>query len=125
MKKPLVSELRTFAVVQTNAPKILYGSGVVGAGFKDVYYDYRTVRGKFVQKNTTRALEDGSVIPITLCQYIVRYDTALMGVIDLQVRFAIRHRGVAGSVIYTLLSWDVEEFDKESYFVFDLSEYGK
>lgn len=125
MKKPLVSELRTFAIVQTNAPKILYGSGTVGAGFKDVYYDYRTVRGKFVQKNTTRALEDGSVIPITLNQYLVRYDNALMGVIDLQVRFSIRHRGIAGYVVYTLVAWSMIEFDKESYFVFDLSEYGK
>jgi len=125
MKKTLVSELRTFATVQTNAPKMLYGSGAVGAGFKDVYYTFKTVRGKFEQKNSTRVLEDGSIITVNVCRYTVRYETPLMGILDLQTRFIITRRGTPKPTVYTLITWNVVEFDKEAYFIFELSEYGK
>jgi len=125
MKKPSVSDFRTFATIQTNASKILYGSGAVGAGFRDDYHDFKTVRGKLTQRTVERVLEDSSIIQVNVCDYIIRYETALMQIIDLQARFVIQHRGKPLPTLYTLISWTVEEIGKEAYFVFKLAQYGK
>jgi len=125
MKKILVSDFKTFATLQINAVKTHNGSGAVGAGFKDVYNDFKTVRGKFEQKNGSRVLESGAVISINLCKYTIRYETAIMAVLDMQTRFTILHRGDTAPTLYTLLAWNVVDDGKEAYFVFELSQYGK
>lgn len=119
MKKPSISEYKTFAMLQTNVPKIQYGSGIVGAGFKDVYQDFKQVRGKFVQKSGTRQLTDGTIAPTTSYKFTFRYTTEIMGIIDLQLRLLIKGK------TYTLNSYDVDISGKANLFIFDLSQYGK
>ena len=119
MKQPSIYEFRTFAMIQSNALKTHYGSGVVGAGFKDVYTDFKKVRGKFEQKTGSRELTDGSIARIARYEYTIRFENAIMQMLDLQTRFVIN------SITYTLNSWSYLEEGKERYFIFDLSEYGK
>lgn len=119
MKTPGINELRTIAMLQTNAPKILYGSGVVGAGRKDVYQDYRQVRGKFTQKRNSRILGNGTVSQAVTWEYITRFENAIMAVIDLQVRFLINGK------IYTQDGFEVDTDGKSEWFVFTLVQFGK
>jgi hypothetical protein len=118
-KKPEISELRTFALVQTNAPKILYGSAIVGAGFKDKYQDFKTVRGKFTQRRGSTELSNGTKLPAKSYEYAIRYDSQIMGVIDLQLRFIINGK------VYTLDDFDVEVYGRQEFFFFTLLQYGK
>jgi hypothetical protein len=118
-KKPDIAELRTFALIQSNAPKILYGSGVVGAGFKDKYQDYKTVRGRFTEKRGSTELSGGTKLPAKAYEYVIRYDSQIMAVVDLQLRFIINGK------TYTLDNFDVEVFQKQEFFYFTLLQYGK
>lgn len=118
-KKPEISELRTFALIQSNAPKILYGSAAVGAGFKDKYQDFKRVRGRFIEKRGSTELSGGTKLPVKTFEYAIRYDSQIMAVIDLQLRFEINGK------TYTLDNFDVEVFDKQEFFFFTLLQYGK
>jgi uncharacterized membrane protein YcjF (UPF0283 family) len=119
MKAPAISELRTIATLQTNAPKIIYGSGVVGAGRKDVYQTFKQLRGKFYQDNSNRGLGEGTVRQEATYKLVTRYERAVMEVIDLQVRFLINGK------TYTLNSYDVEVMGKTAWFSFTLLQFGK
>jgi len=119
MKKPSINELRTYAMLQTNAPKILYGSGVVGAGRKDVYQDYRVLRGKFTQLKGNRTLGNGTIQQAVTWEFIIRYEVAIMAVLDLQTRFCIEGK------TYTVDSYDIQVVDKSTWFVFTLLQFGK
>lgn len=118
-KKPEISQLKTFALIQSNAPKILYGSAVVGAGFKDMYQDFKTVRGRFVEKRGSTELSGGTKLPAKSYEYVIRYDNQIMAVIDLQLRFIINGK------VYTLDNYDVEIFGRQEFFYLTLLQYGK
>lgn len=118
-RKPAIAEMKTFAMVQSNAPKILYGSAVVGAGFKDKYQDFKQVRGRFRQKYGSTELSNGTKLPLNAYEYAFRYDSEIMNVLDLQLRLLINDK------VYTLNSYDVEVHDKQEFFFFTLQQYGK
>lgn len=118
-KKPAIAELKTFATIQSNALKILYGSGAVGAGFKDKYTDFKRVRGRFREKYGSTELTAGTKAPAKTYEYVIRYDTQIMAVLDLQLRFLINGK------TYTLDNFNVEVFDKQEFFYFTLLQYGK
>jgi hypothetical protein len=118
-KPPAIAEFRTFAMIQSNAPKILYGSAAVGAGFRDLYQDFKRVRGRLTQKNGFAELSAGTKVPFVSYEFVIRYDSDIMGVLDLQLRFIIEGK------TYTLSNYDVEVFGKRSYFYFKLQQYGK
>lgn len=119
MKAPGINELRTIGILQTNAPKILYGSGVVGAGRKDVYQDFKSMRGKFQKKTEQKQLGNGTVVQAVSWNYTTRFEEAVLHIIDLQCRFLINGK------IYTVSGYDVEEVDKTRWFVFKLEQFGK
>ncbi len=118
-RKPEISEMKTYAMVQTNAPKILYGSAMVGAGFKDKYQDFRRVRGRFRKKYGSSVLSAGTKLPADTFEYAFRYERAIMEVLDLQLRLIIHDK------TYTLDSFDVEVHDNQEFFFFTLQQYGK
>lgn len=118
-KKPDISELRTFALIKSNAPKILYGSASVGAGFIDKYQDFKTVRGRFTEKRGSTELSGGTKLPAKSYEYVIRYDSQIMAVLDLQLRFEINGK------VYTLDNYDVEVFNRQEFFYFTLLQYGK
>jgi hypothetical protein len=119
MKIPSINKLRTIATLQTNAPKILYGSGVVGAGRKDVYQTFKSLRGEFTQVRANRQLGNGTVVQVLKWQFITRYESAIMAVLDLQVRFLIDGK------VYTLDTFNVDTSGKNEWFIFTLSQFGK
>ena len=118
MNKTSIGQFKTFAMIQSNAPKLQYGSAAVGAGFKDKYQDFKRVRGEFKQKSGTRALEDGTIIKVNGYRFTFRYDSEIMSVLDLQLRLLIE------GDTYTLISWDVEKHGRNTLFIFELSQYG-
>jgi hypothetical protein len=118
-KKPDIAQLKTFAMIQSNAPKILYGSATVGAGFRDKYQDFKTVRGRFTEKRGSTELSGGTKLPSKSYEYVIRYDSQIMAVLDLELRFLINGK------IYTTDNFDVEVFDKQEFFFFTLLQYGK
>jgi len=119
MSKTSIGQYKTFAMIQSNAPKLQYGSAHVGAGFKDKYQDFKRVRGEFKQKNSTRELEDGTIVKVNGYQFKFRYDNDIMSVLDLQLRLIIE------GDTYTLISWDVDKHGRNTQFIFELSQYGK
>lgn len=115
LSKPAVGEMNTIAVLQTNIQKILYGSAAVGAGFKDKFTDFTTVRGKFFQVKGTRVLADGSVIPIQQYVFQFRFDKNINNIVSYQLRFLIDGK------TYSVDSFTVDNFGRESFFYMRLN----
>jgi hypothetical protein len=119
MKKIDIGEMKTFAQIDTNLPKLQYGSGKRGAGFLDTYSTLKTVRGKFVQYSGSRALAGGDVVPVTKYKFITRYDVEVSNAVDKQMRMIIN------GAIYTVDNCKPDTDGKAMYLIFDLMQFGK
>jgi hypothetical protein len=119
MKKIDIAEMKTMARIETNAPKIDYGSGKRGAGYLDTYAMLREVRGKFKQFSGQRVISGGDVVPAIKYRFITRFDLEISNAIDKQMRFIIDGK------TFTLDNWEVDTSGREFYLIFTLLQFGK
>lgn len=117
IKKPEVSELRTKALIQTNLNKQLYGYTKTGAGYLDGYIDHSTVHGKFYQRKGQRALNTGAVLDTYAYTFICRFSVGINNIVDPQMRFIINGK------TYTLDGFDINKWDRNEFFIFNLNEF--
>lgn len=119
VRKPAIGEMKTIGIVQTNAPKIGYGSNKAGAGYLDKYTDLKTVRGKFETVNGYRVLGNGNVVPIKKYKYTFRFETAISNILDTQFRVIIHGK------TYTVDSHDMYIAGRISFIELTLNQYNK
>lgn len=120
MKKIEIADFKTIVDVYTNAQKLLYGSGKVGAGYVDQYYILKAgIRGKLTNFNGRRALANGEIVYEQMNKLLIRYDPDISNVLDLQMRFFINGK------TYTYSSYKFNEEGRTVYIEFTLLKYGK
>lgn len=119
IKKPTIGEQKTIAVIQTNAPKLLYGYGKAGNGYLDKYQEYCRARGRFERIRGTKTLANGAIIYVNKHRFMTRFSTLINNVLDLQIRFIIYGK------TYSLDNVELYNYGKADYFIFTLTEFGK
>lgn len=121
MKAIDIGSMKTIMELQTNIPKLDYGSGRRGAGYLDTYTALKRVRGKKTQFTGSRALNGGDVVPIVKHRFVTRMDTTITNHIDKQMRFI----DVSDGEVYTLDSWKADTDGRATYLIFELLKFGK
>lgn len=119
MKKIGIGQMRTFATVQTNIPKIQYGSGKVGAGFVDTYSTLKTIRGLFEPFTGRRVTAAGVVSFVQMYRYTTRFDLIISNNINKQMRMIINGK------VYTIDNFKYQEENKQTVIVFTLNLFTK
>lgn len=119
IKAPLIAELKTFAMFQTNIQKLQYGSAAQGAGFIDKFYDYKSVRGKFEQLRGTTVIQAGDKLPINVYRFICRYEVNISNIISLQLRLVINGKP------YTVINHYPIIEGRTEWLVFEIVQFKK
>jgi hypothetical protein len=119
MKKTDIGMLRTPIRIETNAAKVVYGSGKKGAGYMDQYQLLKEVFGYFEPFNGRRQLANGDVVFVQMYKLYLRYDVEISNNLNNQLRFIIK-----GSS-YSLTDYKFDEMNKEAFMVFTLNLFGK